>query len=161
MKMRQIVAAALVTVTTSSATAGLIAAEGNGALAGTAKNEAKKPYTDYSARARDVQQGQIVGTSPLDSNGSFSLTKLTQANLLVELVDKNGKVVCTEGPFDLSKQAQKNDVVVNCDKVPTAWWLVGAAAAAGITAGVTSGAPASPSGAQVTSSTIVPASASK
>jgi hypothetical protein len=139
MKIRQIVAAALVAVT-ASAPAGLIAApQGNGALAGTAKDEAKKPYADYSARARDVQQGQIVGKTPLDTNGNFSLNGLAMTNLLVELVDKNGKVVCTEGPFDLAKQSQKSDVVVKCDKVPAAWWLVGAAAAAGITAGVTSG----------------------
>ena len=142
MKIRQIVAAALMAVT-ASAPVGLIAAQGNGALSGTAKDEAKKPYADYSARARDIQQGQIVSTTPLDTNGSFSLTGLATANLLVELVDKNGKVVCTEGPFDLAKQAQKSDVVVKCEKVPASWWLVGAAAAAGLTAGVASGEPAS------------------
>ena len=38
----------------------------------------------------------------LDGQGNFSLTGLSTANYIVELVNKNGKVVCTEGPFDLS-----------------------------------------------------------
>ena len=53
-------------------------------------------------------------------------------------------MVCTEGPFDLTQQMIKNDVVIDCGKVPAAWWLLGAAAAAGITAGIVA-ANASPS----------------
>ena len=105
-------------------------------LAGTAKDEAKKPFTEYTVRARDVKAGTIGGSTPLDVQGNFSLIGLTTQNYLVELLNKDGKVVCTEGPFDMSKQAIKSDVVVDCGGVPAAWWLVGAAAAAGITAGI-------------------------
>lgn len=105
-------------------------------ITGTAKNEAKKPFTDFTVRARDIAQGQIAGTSPLDSEGAFSLSTLTAGKYAVELVNKNGKVVCTEGPFDLTTQAAQNNVVIDCNKIPAAWWIVGAAAAAGITAGV-------------------------
>lgn len=105
-------------------------------LAGTAKDEAKKPYSEYTARARDVKAGTIGGSTPLDAQGAFSLIGLTTQNYLVELLNKDGKVVCTEGPFDMSKQAIKSDVVVDCGGIPAAWWLVGAAAAAGITAGI-------------------------
>ena len=116
-------------------------------LAGTAKDEAKKPYSDYTARARDVKAGTIGGSTPLDTQGAFSLIGLTTQNYLVELLNKDGKVVCTEGPFDMSKQAIKSDVVVDCGGIPAAWWLVGAAAAAGITAGIiaANGPAASPS----------------
>ena len=76
--------------------------------------------------------------------GAFSLTDLTTKNYLVELVNKKGDVVCTEGPFDLSKQPVKSDVFIECGKIPAAWWLVGAAAAAGITAGIVAGGNASP-----------------
>ena len=62
---------------------------------------------------------------------------------LVELLDSKGKVVCTEGPFDLSKQPVRNNVNIECGK-PAAWWLLAAAGAAGITAGVVSNDPASP-----------------
>ena len=116
-------------------------------LAGTAKDEAKKPYSEYTVRARDVKAGTIGGSTPLDVQGNFSLIGLTTQNYLVELLNKNGKVVCTEGPFDMSKQAVKSDVVISCGGIPAAWWLVGAAAAAGITAGIiaTNGTPASAS----------------
>ncbi len=116
-------------------------------LAGTAKDEAKKPFTEYTVRARDVKAGTIGGSTPLDVQGNFSLIGLTTQNYLVELLNKDGKVVCTEGPFDMSKQAIKSDVVVDCGGIPAAWWLVGAAAAAGITAGIiaTNGTAASPS----------------
>jgi hypothetical protein len=111
----------------------------SGLISGTAKDEAKKPYTDYSVRARDLQQGQIAATTPLDTEGAFSLGNLSTAKYLVELLNKDGKVVCTEGPYDLASlpNQMKPGVVIDCNKVPVAWWLVGIATAAGITAGVT------------------------
>jgi hypothetical protein len=114
-----------------------------GAISGTAKKEAKKPYTNYSVRARNVQQGVVAATVQLDVNGDFALANVDQANYLVELLDSKGKVVCTEGPFDLTKQATKTGVNIQCGK-PAAWWLLAAAGAAGITAGVVTNDPASP-----------------
>ena len=122
----------------ASATA-LVAAQQTATIAGTAKDEAKKPYTDYTVRARDVATGMIAGNVPLNQDANFSLPDLSSAKYVVELVEhKNNKdkVVCTEGPFDLTQTMLKNDVVIDCDKVPAAWWLLGAAAAAGITAGI-------------------------
>jgi len=113
-------------------------------LGGTAKKEAKKPYTEYSARVRNAQGGDIAGTTPLDTDANFSLANLPPAHYLVELLNKEGKVVCTEGPFDLTSKLVKNDVDIACNKFPVAWWLLGVAAAAGITAGIVT-APTSPS----------------
>ena len=117
--------------------------QGAGAISGTAKREAKKPFTDFSVRARNVQQGVVAATVQLDANGDFSLAGVDPANYLVELLNSKGKVVCTEGPFDLTKQATKTGVNIECGK-PTAWWLLAAAGAAGITAGVVTNDPASP-----------------
>jgi hypothetical protein len=115
-----------------------------GVLGGTAKNEAKQPYTDYTVRARDVAQGTIAGTVPLDTQAKFTLTGLATTNYLVELVNKNGKVVCTEGPYLLTQAApQKSDVNIACGVPPAAWLLLGAAAAAGVTVGVVSDHPVS------------------
>jgi hypothetical protein len=119
-------------------------AKDTGNISGTAKKEAKRPFTDYSVRARNVQQGVIGATTKLDQEGNFALPSIDPANYLVELLDSKGKVVCTEGPFDLSKQPVKNDVNIECGK-PAAWWLLAAAGAAGITAGVVSNDPVSPS----------------
>lgn len=118
-----------------------------GLLAGTAKDEAKKPYTEYTVRARDVRQGTVAATVALDQQARFSLGTLTPLAYLVELVDKNGKVVCTEGPYTLTTSApQKTDISIRCGVPPVAWLLLGAAAAAGVTAGVVAGddTPASP-----------------
>jgi hypothetical protein len=119
-----------------------VAAQGSspGLLSGTAKHKAKQPYSSYTVRARDVAVGTIAGTIVLDSTANFSLRDLALANYLVELVDKRGKVVCTEGPFNLTQAAaQKTNVNIDCGVPPTAWLLVAGAAAAGITAGVVTG----------------------
>ena len=138
MKSNRMVAIAVAFALASGAaqTALLAAGQQTATLAGTAKDEAKKPYTDFSVRARDVSSGQIAGTTTLNQDANFTLPDLSSAKYLVELVNKQGKVVCTEGPFDLTQQMLKNDVVIDCGKVPAAWWLLGAAAAAGITAGI-------------------------
>ena len=115
------------------------AQQGSVTLAGTGKKEAKKPFPDYTARARDIRQGAIAGTARLDAEGKFSLTGLQPERYLVELLDPKGKVVCTEGPFDMTKATTKNDVEIDCNKVPAAWWVLAAAAAAGVTSGVAAG----------------------
>jgi hypothetical protein len=144
MQKNRFVAIALAFTLASTAVPSALFAQQSTSLAGTAKDEAKKPYTDYTVRARDVKAGTIAATIALDAQANFSLAGLSTQNYLVELLNKDGKVVCTEGPFDLSKQAIKSDVVIDCGKVPAAWWLVGAAAAAGITAGIVAAGPASP-----------------
>ncbi|MGE0451324.1 MAG: hypothetical protein AB7Q29_17255 [Vicinamibacterales bacterium] len=144
MKKHPIVAIALAFALAASTVPALVAQQST-SLAGTAKDEAKDPYTDYTVRARDVNTGAIGASEALDTQGNFSLTNLSTLNYVVELLNKDGKVVCAEGPFDMSKDPLKLDVVVDCGKVPAAWWLVGAAAAAGITAGVIALDDASPS----------------
>jgi len=147
MKTRQTVALALAMAfgTGMMMQPGLRAgAQDSAAISGTARKEAKRPYTDYSVRARNVQQGIIAATVQLDQSGNFALASVDPANYLVELLDSKGKVVCTEGPFDLSKQPIRSNVNIECGK-PAAWWLLAAAGAAGITAGVVANGPASPS----------------
>jgi len=144
MKLRQFVAAGLAA---ALAAVPILAQQGppTVTLAGVAKKEAKKPYTDYTTRARNMQTGEISGTATnMDPDANFSITGLPPANYLVELLDKNGKIVCTEGPFNMTQQLLKNDIDISCNKVPVAWWLLGAAAAAGLTAGIVT-ATASPS----------------
>ena len=136
MMMRQFVATALAA---AMAAVPIIAQQAppSVTISGIAKKEAKKPYTDYTTRARDVQTGVIAGTATnADPDANFTITGLPPANYVVELLNKDGKIVCTEGPYDLTKTFVKNEVDISCNKVPAAWWLLGVAAAAGITAGV-------------------------
>jgi hypothetical protein len=136
MRLRQYVAMALAT---AMAAVPILAQQAppSVTISGIAKKEAKKPYTDYTTRARDVQTGVIAGTATNgDPDANFTITGLPPANYVVELLNKDGKIVCTEGPYDLTRTFVKNDVDISCNKVPAAWWLLGVAAAAGITAGV-------------------------
>ena len=136
MRLRQIVAAGLAAV---MAGIPIVAQQAppTATISGVAKKEAKKPYTDYTTRARDVQSGVIAGTATnADPDANFTISGLPPANYVLELLDKDGKIVCTEGPYDLTRTFVRNDVDISCNKVPAAWWLLGIAAAAGITAGV-------------------------
>jgi hypothetical protein len=143
MNTRRSLAVGLVFTLIAATTPISLGAEGAVSMSGTAKNEARKPYGDYTARARDVRLGQIAGMTNLDNSGNFSLTNLQPANYVVELLDRNGKIVCTEGPFDMTRDTVRDNIHISCGKVPAAWWLLGAAAAAGITAGIVATGPAS------------------
>src|SRR5436190_19380117 len=68
-------------------------------VTGTAKKEAKRPYTNYVVRARQVDTGQIAASVPLDGAANFAFTGMTPASYLMELVNGQGKVVCTAGPY--------------------------------------------------------------
>lgn len=147
MRTRQTVAFALAVAVAagmiSQPAFGAGGSQGAGSISGTAMKEAKKPFPNYSVRARNVAQGVIAASVPLDPQGNFALSGIDPAKYLVELLDPKGKVVCTEGPFDLTQQPTKSGVDVRCGK-PAAWWLLAAAGAAGITAGVVANGPASP-----------------
>ena len=141
------IAAAFALASGAAETALLAAGQQTATIAGTAKDEAKGNISEYTVRARDVTTGMIAGNVPLTADALFTLPDLSSSRYLIELVRHQGnqdRVVCTEGPFDLTTQMLKNDVVIDCGKVPAAWWLLGAAAAAGITAGIVA-ANASPS----------------
>ena len=136
---RQIVAFGLSVVLAATAGPMMLMAQGNGLLAGTAKDEAKKPFPENSVRARDVSdgkmQGTIVGTAQLDNDGKFQLPSLPPAKYVVELLNKDGKLICAEGPFDLRRNPTKDNIKIDCGHA-AAWWLLAAAGAAGITAGI-------------------------
>lgn len=90
------------------------------------REEGKKPYTNYSVQLREVKTNHIHASTQVKEDGSFSLPpKLFP--VMLELV-KDGKVICTEGPFNHTQLG----VVVDCGG-NAATWLLPAAALAGIT----------------------------
>ena len=56
-------------------------AQSLGTISGTANKEAKKPYTGYSVRARNVQAGSIASTVQLDAAGKFELAGVDAGEL--------------------------------------------------------------------------------
>ena len=149
MTTRQFVATtlALAVMASSTPTTLMAGAQGAATVSGTAKDEAKKPFPEFTVQARNVgaSGSPVAGAIALDPNGNFTLTGLMPSKYVIELLNKNGKIVCTEGPYDLTQQPTKNDVVIDCKHVPVAWWLLAAAGAAAITAGIVAGGPTSPS----------------
>ena len=134
MVMRRVAAVALVASLTAGWTPALVQAQtpkGNGAIGGKATDEAKKPYTDYQVLLRDIRTGQVASTASLDPQGLFSFQSLDlNTKYLVELyhVQKN-KIVCTEGPYQLSStMITKMDINVNCGTNPALWWILAAGA---------------------------------
>jgi hypothetical protein len=148
MKSRRFFAIALALVLASGSAPTLLA-QGQysraATIAGTAKDEAKKPYEEYTVQARDGQ-GAVGATTKLNSEGNFVLPNLMAARYHVELLNKDGKLICTEGPFDITPQTLKNDVVINCGKKLVPIILLTGAGVAGITAGILAAkGPTSPS----------------
>jgi hypothetical protein len=130
----------------------------DGIISGSAAAEAKQPYNKYIVRSRDVSNNQITQTTSLDANGQFALNGLAAGSFMVELVKdaapggQGGKVVCQEGPFTLTAGAAAaadtmiiKGVDIVCNKPVAAYWLLGAAALAGITAGIAANGDSSPS----------------
>ena len=107
-----------------------------GLISGHARSEARRPYYNYSVQARDVGTGLVIATDALDpATADFELIGLAVGRFVVELLDDDGDVVCTEGPFDLvAGSMSKTGVHIACTE-PVAWWWL-AAIAAGVTAGV-------------------------
>lgn len=104
-------------------------------VTGTAK-KAKRPYSNYIVRARQVDTGQIAASVPLNGSAGFTFTNMTPAAYLMELVNSQGRVVCTAGPFAVGGAV--SSVSIECDRKrpSSAWLLLAAAGAAGVTAAV-------------------------
>ena len=126
----------------------------DGVISGSAAAEAKQPYSNYLIRGRDVTTNNIAQTTTLDANGDFALNSMMAGTYMVELVKgatpngQGGKVVCTAGPFTLQDSTtQVNDLMIkkganaHCNHPMAGYYLLGAAAAAGVTAGLAGGNP--------------------
>jgi hypothetical protein len=109
--------------------------QNSGSLAGKASQEARRPYSNYSVRAR-LASGGSGNTVPLGPDGRFAITSLNfPGDYLVELINNaDGNVVCTEGPF---KNA-KGNINIDCGKAPAALWLTPLAGGLAATLGVVS-----------------------
>jgi hypothetical protein len=118
-----------------------------GVIKGEANREAKKPYENFAVWIVDLNTAQVVQKTAVDvQNAAFGLSALqVPGNYLVQLVEvKKSEVVCTEGPFRLTAAAPElKDVKIDCGIPPAGFWLLGVAAAIGITAAVTAGPAAS------------------
>jgi hypothetical protein len=96
--MKKLIASALVlALAVVAAPINLVAAAKkfqNGQISGTATLEGK-PIPNTTVRLRNIDTGQLVGTTTSNTAGEFSFTGLPEGNFVVETVSANGTILGT------------------------------------------------------------------
>jgi len=69
------------------------APDATGIINGTAQSAAGEVLPKYTVQLRNLQTGQLVGSTTSTSSGGFSFTGLAPANYVVEIVDPTGTIV--------------------------------------------------------------------
>lgn len=119
------------------AVAGLV--QNNGEISGTAVVEGK-PLAKVTVRLRNVDTGQLVGTTTTNDAGEYRFTGLPAGNYVVETVAPNGTLLGTSAAIALTTGAMLATGV-------TVTTSAAAAAAAGVGAGAAAAGAAAAGGA--------------
>jgi hypothetical protein len=89
--VQQAVATGLVVL--MGANVGVLAQQGTGAMNGVAQGMDKTPLRNYTVQVRNVQTGQLAGSTTSSQAGEFAFAGLQPGSYAVEIVDVAGKVV--------------------------------------------------------------------
>lgn len=108
--------------------------QGTGSLSGTAQT-GNQSLSGIKVQLRNVDTGQLAGSTTSASNGAFSFTGLTPGNFVVEIVDAAGNIIGTSASMSVAAGAVISGVTVAAS---AAGALAGAAAAGGLGAFFTS-----------------------
>lgn len=114
-----------------------LAGQGLGLIRGQVRAEANQTGAQLRVQARHVQSNTIMATSAVDEKtAEYELTLLPDGTYLVELVDRDGDALCSEGPFEVTTDRLLYEAQsIACDE--SRWWRpLLATAAGGATAGV-------------------------
>ena len=109
--------------------AGVAYAQGTGSVAGKATNAQGAALSGVKVQLRNVDTGQIAGTTQSGANGAFSFTGLGAGNYVVEIVDASGKIIGTSASMAVAAAGVISGVTVAAS---AAGALAGAAAAGGL-----------------------------
>lgn len=105
-------------------------AQGTGAIQGTAQSSAGQTLPNFTVQLRNVQTGQLAGSTTSNAAGSFSFTGLNPANYVIEVVNQAGAIVGTSSAVTVTAGATVT-VTVTASAVGAAAGAGAAAAAAG------------------------------
>jgi ABC-type transporter Mla maintaining outer membrane lipid asymmetry permease subunit MlaE len=81
------------------------AGQGTGALNGTARSSQGQALGNYSVRLRNVQTGQLAGSTTSSAAGAFSFTGLNPGSYVVEIVNAAGEIVGTSAAISVAAGA--------------------------------------------------------
>lgn len=101
-----------------------------GALQGVAQSSTGEVFSNVTVQLRNVQTGQLAGSTTTNAAGSFSFTGLNPANYVVEIVNQAGTIIGTSSVVSVTAGAAVAATVT------AAAVGVGAATAAGISTAV-------------------------
>jgi hypothetical protein len=78
---------------------------GTGAITGTAQNAAGQTMPNYTVQVRNLQTGQLAGSTTSNAAGSFSFAGLNPGNYIVEVVNELGAIVGSSAPIGVAAGA--------------------------------------------------------
>ena len=110
-----------------------VRAQAGAAIAGLATIDGK-PISNVVVRLRNVDSGQLLGTSAATAAGEFSFTGLVPGNYIVEMVSANGTIIGTSDVIRLTP------AVMVADNITVGASSAAVAAAGGMGAGPATGA---------------------
>lgn len=160
--MRKILATGLMIVLTAASVPSVaLGAQSAGEVTGIARGGQLQPLTAVTVQLRSVQTGEIVATTTTAEAGSFSFAGLAPGTYIAEIVDAAGKTLGVGAPVTLGAGAAATTSVVAAGVgtasaaagglhllgmgPATSITVLGAAAAASVTAVVATRPNASPS----------------
>jgi carboxypeptidase family protein len=95
-----------------------------GAINGTAQSAGGQMLPNYTVQVRNLQNGELAGTTTSNAAGSFSFTGLTPGNYVIEVVNQAGTIVGSSSAVSVAAGATVGVAV----SAATAAAAVGAAA---------------------------------
>ena len=78
---------------------------GTGAITGTAQSAAGQTLPNYTVQVRNLQTGQLAGSTTSNAAGSFSFAGLNPGNYIVEVVNELGAIVGSSAPIGVAAGA--------------------------------------------------------
>src|SRR5262245_19554442 len=131
--MRRILAAAVIAAMSLPATTGAapLRAQGQASLSGTATSNTGQALGNYTVQLRNLQTGQLAGTTTSSPTGAFSFSGLQAGNYAVEVVNAAGQIVGTSASISVAAGASVTGVAVSATAATAGAGGGAAAAAAG------------------------------
>ncbi|MGE5244005.1 MAG: carboxypeptidase regulatory-like domain-containing protein [Betaproteobacteria bacterium] len=159
--MRKVVSIGLVFMLAFGLESGVFAAgRSSGSVMGTARGSNMQPLASAQVQLRNIDTGETVATTTTDQAGAFVFADVQPGSYIVEVVDPSRKVLGIGAPFSVaSGQSASTSVLTLAGSAArsgggfrlfgmgavTSMTVLGAAAAASVTAVVTTRPDASPS----------------
>ena len=87
-------------------------APANSSMSGAVKNPTGRMIANATVRLRDLETGQLAGTTTSDAAGQFSFLGLASGSFTVEIVNAAGEIIGSSAPIAVMAGSSLTGVVV-------------------------------------------------